>query len=305
MFFRHTILWLEFSVSIVLAGNSSFLDKVLIPGEDWRLLGKGYRFSEGTAVDRNGRIYFNDLQTSKGYRIDGDKVVEWRSDTRKSIGQTFGTDGESLYTVSFGYPEVTCLDVTGNSSIFAKGSRGNDIVCHPNGNFYITNPPGVMAENPKPSKIWLLTPNADWIQVHEGIRFTNGIAISPDGKSLYVNDWRGVHVYRFDILENGRLGEAESFIQLKKPDDRNTAGSDGMRVDSEGRVWVTTLIGIQVFDEKGKPLGILKGPEERQSHFVFGGTEFDTMYLTTVNAIYRRKLNVRGINPWDRNISNN
>lgn len=279
--------------------ENGFLKEILIPGEDWELIGEGYRFSEGTTVNREGIVYFNDIQASIGYWIDGDKPVQWCSNTNKAIGQTFGADGVSLFTVSWGVPEVIRFDRDGNRTVFATGNKGNDIVCHPSGNLYMTNPPGIQAGENEISRIWMIRPNGERVMVYEGIRFTNGIALSPDGKILYVNDWRLFHVYRFPVHEDGTLGKPECFIELSKPAEETSAGSDGMRIDSEGRIWVTTSLGIQVFDSTGIALGILKGPEGRQSHMVFGDPNFDTLYLTTVKAIYRRKLNVRGVNPWD------
>lgn len=279
--------------------SSCFLDQVLIPGEYWELVGEGYRFSEGTTVNREGKVYFNDIQASTGFHIDGNEVVQWCDDTHQALGQTFGADGKSLFTVSWGVPQVVRIDAEKNRSVLAKGNKGNDIVCHPSGNLYLTNPPGIQAEEHEVSRIWMIRPNGERVLVFEGIRFTNGIALSPDSKTLYVNDWRLFHVYRFAVHEDGSLGDPDRFIELAKPADKPSAGSDGMRVDSKGRIWVTTHLGIQVFDSTGLPLGILKGPDERQSHLVFGGTNFDTLYLTTVKAIYRRKLNVRGVNPWD------
>ena len=278
--------------------QADFLDQVLIPGEDWERLGEGYRFSEGTAVRRDGTVYFNDIQASIGYRIEDSNVVQWNPDTKQAIGQTFGADGTTLYTVSWGIPEVKRYDAGDTMSVFNKGALGNDIVCHPSGNLYMTNPPGIQAGEHEISKIWLIRPDGDRVLVYEGIRFTNGIALSPDATMLYVNDWRRFHVYRFPIRDDGLLGEPDCFIELARPDDKPSAGSDGMRVDSTGRIWVTTHLGIQVFDKDGQALGILKGPEDRQSHLVFGGPNFDILYLTTVKAVYRRKLNVRGVNPW-------
>ncbi len=295
---RVTLFFIYPFINYMNAQDGEFLHQVLIPGEDWELLGEGYRFSEGTAVRRDGTVYFNDIQASIGYRIEDSEVVQWNPDTQQAIGQTFGSDGITLYTVSWGIPEVKRFDAKNNMSVFNKGALGNDIVCHPSGNLYMTNPPGIRAGENEVSKIWLIRPDGVRVLVFEGIRFANGIALSPDGKTLYVNDWRLFHVYRFEVRDDGSLGEPDCFIELAKPDDKTSAGSDGMRTDNKGRIWITTHLGIQVFDKDGTALGILKGPEERQSHLVFGGPSFDTLYLTTVKAVYRRKLNVRGVNPW-------
>ena len=287
------------SVSDAGERQEAFWREVLIPGDDWQLLGDGYRFSEGTAVNRQGQVYFNDIQASIGYRIVGDSVEVWCPDNAKPLGQAFGPDGRELYTVSWGVPEIVRYCPDGKREVFVRGLLGNDIVCHPSGNFYMTNPPPMDADDDAVSRIWLIRGDGEPVLVHKGIQFTNGIALSPDGRLLYVNDWKSCAVYRFAVLEDGRLGPLEPFLELAKPMDQDTAGSDGMRVDCNGRIWVTTVLGIQVFDADGQALGILKGPEDRYSHLVFGGPRFDTLYLTTVNALYKRRLNVRGLNPWD------
>src|SRR5262249_48280831 len=149
-----------------------------IPGEDWQLVGEGYKFTEGPAVNAKGEVFFNDVSSSKTYKIGLDgKISQFLADSRKGDGQAFGPDGR-LYAVATADQKIAAYDANGKSTAIADGFVGNDIVVAHNGNVYVTNPPSNNSNDP--SKVILIRPNGETKVVDTGLKFSNGITLSPD-----------------------------------------------------------------------------------------------------------------------------
>jgi sugar lactone lactonase YvrE len=78
--------------------------------------------------------------------------------------------------------------------------------------------------------------------------------------------------------------------------------ADGLKVDREGRLWVATRLGIQICDQPGRVNAIIPTPNGKITNLVFGGPNFDTLYASCVDKVYRRRLKVTGANAWDQPI---
>ena len=191
------------------------LNDILIPGEGWQLVSEGYKFVEGPAVNTKGQVFFNDVTNSKTYKIGLDgKVVQFIADSKKGNGQAFGPDGR-LYAVATGEQKVVAYDADGSAKVIAEGWVGNDIVVAHNGNVYVTNPP---ADNVNaPSKVWLIKPNGEKTVVDTGLKYANGITLSPDQTLLYVADYRSHWVYSYLIQPDGSLQDKQRFYWLHMP----------------------------------------------------------------------------------------
>ena len=122
----------------------------------------------------------------------------------------------------------------------------------------------------------------------------NGIAFSPDEKRLYIVDSAGgrtkgepKHIRVFDVGENGKLSGGQEFADC-------TAGRfDGMRFDTEGRLWAATDDGVHCLASDGTLIGKVKIPEIC-SNVVFGGPKRNTLYVTATNSLYAVMLHVNG-----------
>lgn len=274
------------------------LQDILITGADWELVADGYRFTEGPAVNARGEIYFTDVANSKIYKIGLDnKVSEYVSDSKRANGQAFGPDGK-LYVVESGDQKIVMYDRDGKATVIADGFVGNDIVVAHNGNVYVTNPP---ADNENaPSKIWLIKPNREKILVDTGLKYSNGITLSPDQTLLYVADYRSHWVYSYVIQPDGTLKNKQRFFWLHVPDTSDQSNADGLRVDSDGRLYVATAMGIQVCDQAGRVQCIIPTPNRRLSNLSFGGEHFDILFATCGDRIYKRRMKVKGAQAWDK-----
>jgi gluconolactonase len=275
------------------SGNH-LLAELLIPGEDWQLVGQGYKFTEGPAVNARGEVFFNDVAGNRTYRVGPDgKPVVYLPESQNANGQAFGPDGRR-YVVT-GASSIVAYDAKA-ARVIADGFAGNDLVVAHNGNVYATNPPG--KDSTEPSKVWLIRPNGEKSVVDTGLRYANGITLSPDQSLLYVDDHRSHWVYSYQIQPDGTLLHKQRYYALHVPETADDAGADGMRVDRAGRLYVATRLGIQICDQAGKVTAIIPTPNRRLSNLTFGGKNFDLLFATAGDRVYRRRLKTQGANAW-------
>ena len=118
----------------------------------------------------------------------------------------------------------------------------------------------------------------------------NGLAFSPDGKRLYIDDTktREIHVYDF---ANGEIGPGRLFGKEDLPGARG--GPDGMKVDRNGNLFVTGPLGVWVWDPEGHHLGTIVTPEG-PANMAWGDPDFSTLYITARRSVYRIETKTRG-----------
>jgi gluconolactonase len=272
------------------------LATLLIPGEGWQLVGEGYRLAEGPAANARGEVFFTDIPNSKAYKIDLDgRLTEFLGDTKRANGQAFGPDGR-LYAVATGSRQILAYDDAGHASVIAEGFAGNDLVVAHNGNIYVTDPSGNATNDP--SKVWLIKPDGTKQVVDTGLRYANGVTLSPDQTLLYVADYRSHWVYSYVIQPDGTLAQKQRYYWLREPDTDDQSYADGIRVDRDGRLYVATRLGIQICDQAGRVNAIIPTPNGRITNLCFGGPRFDTLFATCNDKVYKRRLNTTGVNAW-------
>jgi gluconolactonase len=276
--------------------RNAYLQEILQPGASWELVSSGYKFTEGPAVNAKGEVYFNDVSNSKTYRIalDGE-VTEFVSDSKGGDGQNFGPDGR-LYAVASRDQKILAYAADGTASVITEGFRGNDLVVRHDGSIYVTEPGW---DGKSPSKVWLIRPGGEKQVVDTGLKFSNGITLSPDQTLLYVADSQSHWVYSYQIQADGRLAYKQRYFHLHMPDTADDSGADGLRCDRDGRLYVATRMGIQICDQAGRVECILPTPNGRVSNLAFGGENFDTLFAACGGEIYKRKLKVKGALPFE------
>jgi sugar lactone lactonase YvrE/enterochelin esterase-like enzyme len=282
-------LWKDWPAPVKAGAGSSQLKEILLPDEDWKLVAKGYKFTEGPAVNAKGEVFFNDIPNSKTYKIGLDgEVSPFLADSKKANGQAFGPNGR-LYAVT-GTQQVLAYNTNAKSEVVADGISGNDIVVGHDGGVYVTQPGG----GREPSLVWYISPKGEKKIVDKGLRFANGVTLSPDQSLLYVADYASHWVYSYQIRPDGSLAHKQRYYHLHVPDSADDSGADGMRVDREGRLYVATRLGIQICDQAGRVNCIVPTPNGKVSNLCFGGANFDTLFATCGDRVYKRKLKVRG-----------
>ncbi len=287
-------LWRDWPAPIPVGRGSQQLQDILIPGEDWELVGDGYQFTEGPTADATGTVYFNDIPNNKTYKIGPDgKPVVINDKSNRSNGMGYGPDGRR-YVVSTGTEQILAIDAENKPAVIAEGIRGNDLVVLKNGNVYVTNP----SQTNEPGKVWLVKPDGDKSVVDTGLNFPNGVTVSPDQSLLYVAEARSHWVWSYQVQPDGSLKHKQRYYHLHMPDTADAAGGDGMRVDRDGRLYVATRMGIQVCDQAGRVNCIIPTPNGKSSNLTFGGPDFNVIYVTAGEKVYRRKVKSIGANAW-------
>lgn len=281
----------------VTTGNSKnqVLSDILIPGENWELVGQGYRFTEGMAANAAGEVFYQDIPNSKTYKIGLDgKMTTLAIDAKKASGTSFGPDGRR-YVVAGGTKQILSYDANEKETVIADSLSGNDLVVAGNGNIYVTSPDGTE----RPGKLYLIRPNGEKTVVDAGLKFPNGIALAPDQTQLYVAESASHWVWIYTIQPDGSLTNKQRYGWLHVPDNQDNAWADGLKCDREGRVYTNSRMGIQILDQTGRVNAILPVPSGQPSNCCFGGPGFNTLYVSCGDKVYRRKLKVHGDNPFE------
>jgi gluconolactonase len=134
----------------------------------------------------------------------------------------------------------------------------------------------------------------------------NGVELSPDGKVLYVNNtWAQPgenFVWAYDVADDGSLASKRRFAMLNLtpevlgaavPADRFDSRADGMAVDTDGRLYVATKTGVQIFQSDGTSVGTLWVPDYPVS-VTFGGSKGDILYMVGESSVWAIQTKVRG-----------
>jgi sugar lactone lactonase YvrE/enterochelin esterase-like enzyme len=294
-------LWKDYPKPVGHVSNNAerhFITEILDPESDWQVVSQGYKFTEGPAVDRNGNVYFVDAAESKIFCADSQsgKVTLFKTDTGGASGLMFGRDGR-LYAAAGKKKSIIAYTSDGAESVIAEGMGSNDLA--------VTSAGAIYFSDPAAHRIWYVDAKGAKRVVHEGsdIIFPNGVRLSPDEALLYVADTASRWVWSFQVQPDGSLANGEPFYHLEIPDEVESgplrAGADGMTVDTEGYLYVATKLGIQICDQPGRVVGIIRKPGTADpSNLVFGGPNLDMLYVTAGDKLYRRHLRRKGLFPW-------
>lgn len=289
-------LWKDHGKQPIKAGKGSpQMQQVLADGEGWKLVGEGYKFTEGPIANAKGEVFFTDVPEGKTYKVGASGKPElFLANNGKASGHAFGPGGE-LFGVGGAIDGLVTYDVGGKMNKLCEGVKGNDLVVLNNGSAYITAP---SAKN----EIVYVSPKGEKAVVDAGIKFPNGITTSPDQTLLYVAESRTHWVYSFQIQLDGTLKHKQKYFHLHVPDTVDEASADGLKVDRDGRVYVATNMGVQFCDQPGRVNGVIPTPNGKCANICFGGERFDVLYATCGDKVFARKLKVTGYNHFDKPI---
>ena len=261
------------------------------PAHDWELVSQGYKFTEGPAVDREGNVFFTDIPNNRIHKIGTDgKVSVFKEDSGGANGLMFGPDGR-LYACQNGRKRIIAYTADGAESVIAEDLNSNDLVINQKGEFHVTDPTN--------KRVWFIDANRSKRVVHEGLEFPNGVMLSPDQSLLTVADSRSKWVWSFQVLPDGSLANGQPFYRLETPDDTGASGADGLTVDSDGYLYVTSRVGLQICDQPGRVVAILNKPHSGSlSNVVFAGSDLRTLYVTAGDRVFKRQIRRKGVLPW-------
>lgn len=275
-------------VPAVASAQDMQVSDVLIDGEAWQLVSQGHTFTEGPAVDAEGRVFFTDNRASRIHKIDLDgKVSLFAENTGNTNGMKFGPDG-LLYGCRNGDKQIVSYDAQAKVQVVASDVNSNDLVVAGNGAIYFTDPPG--------GRLWFISPDRQKRVVAEGLR-PNGVILWADQGTLVVTDANEPILWTFRVEPDGSLTCKDRYygpLQLRSGN--LSPGSDGMTIDSRARLYVATNAGLQFFDPTGRLGGTIANPHTaRMTNVCFGGPQLDTLYLTVGDKVFKRKTKATGV----------
>jgi len=262
-----------------------------------------FQGTEGPIALPDGTVAFTEGGANRITRIDKDgKVSVYLDNTNGSNALAFDSKGR-LVSVQRGpaHVQIGIIGPKGSEATLADNFEGNpnDLVVTKNDGIYFTVP-GPLSEaqargkapsaTPFVPAVYHIAPNSGRaVKVAEGITNPNGIQLSPDERTIYVNDTRGEYLIAMDVQPNGTLGPKRDFARyegVQRDAQGIASGADGLAVDSDGRVYAATAIGVQVFSAKGQHLGTIPLSRPPQN-LAFAGPDKKTLYVVGRNAAWK------------------
>ena len=274
------------------------LTQVLVEGQEWELVSKGHQFTDGLASDAKGNLYFTDvLGAANIYRIAPDGTQETvYSDAPRVSGMQFGPDGRIYACQGGSFGRIVAFDLKKKTmEVVAQGVKPNDLVVTREGHVYFTETPKRQVTHIAPGG----KPEAVDVSTNKtGLLRPNGIALTPEHGTLSVSDSGGRYTWVYRIEPDGKLSYRESYLTMRTPTPDLPSKGDGMTIDAVGRFYVTSAVGIQMFDPTGRMGGVILPPTNKPIVSVaFAGTDLSYLYVASGDEIYRRQTKTQGITP--------
>jgi sugar lactone lactonase YvrE len=297
------------------------LDQIVESSQAERLA-TGFEFTEGPLWHPEGYLLFVNNRRNLIYRlVPGGQPEVIRENSGAANGLTFDLQGR-LIMCEGDNRRITRWEPDGTITIIADRWEGkrlhrpNDVVCHSDGSIYFTNPGGRL--DPAEREIDFhgvhrIAPDGTVTAVVTDLQYPNGLAFSPEERILYVANTRRddgcvqekergevcTHQYirAYDVAADGTLSNSRISANMYSAED---GVPDGMKVDTEGRVYCTGPEGVWVFDPTGNHLGIIRLPEI-PANCAWGGPDHRTMYFTARSSVYSLRMKTTGVSAWRGN----
>ena len=280
--------------------------RAVIGDVEFEEIGSGFDFTEGPIWNhREEHLIFSDIPGNimRRWRPDG-SIATWRQPSNMANGNAYDPQGR-VVTCEHATSRVTRTEADGSVTVLASHYAGkelnspNDIVVKSDGSIYFTDPgfgrmeyyglpreqqltfQGVYRLDPESRALTLLVSDFDQ---------PNGLCFSVDATQLFVNDTMRGHVRVFDVEANGTLANSRVWAE---PTGERDGVPDGMKVDSEGNLYVTGPGGIHVFDAGATCLGVIYTPKGC-ANFCWGEDDMKSLFVTAGTSLYRVRVNVAG-----------
>jgi enterochelin esterase family protein len=283
-----------------LGGDLTLLN-LLIPGESWKVVADNLGFADALCSDAQGNIYFCDMKAPAVYKISAADGTKTELCKESVSGLEFSPDGKRLIACQGAQSRILSIDIeTKEVKTIAQGVKPNDLAVTSEGHILFTDTGAqqVVRVDPTSGKTTV---------VDTGISKPNGIALSNDGGTLAVSDYGGDSTWMFRINAMGDLDAKMPVMPMLLPIDPkgdfrfnepppyvSASKGDGMAVDKKGRYYVTSELGVQIFDPTGRPCGLLPKPNKDQplTTCILAGAKHNTLIIANGTTVYSRELKV-------------
>jgi gluconolactonase len=260
----------------------------------------GTLWAEGPAWNGVGRyLLWSDIPNNVQMRFieEDSRVTVFRNPSGYSNGNTFDFEGREL-SCEHGGRRVVRYEYNGRVTVIADMFEGkrfnspNDIVVHPDGSIWFTDPPygingdyeGFKAEKELKEAVYRVD-NGKITKITDEMSGPNGICFSPDYKKLYVADTGTGRETRVYDIDGTKVRNGKRFIQLDIPGSGEPSYADGIRCDVDGNVWCGARPGVQVVTPNGERIGVIRLPETC-ANVCFGGTRRNRLFMAASQSLY-------------------
>ncbi|GAA3578097.1 SMP-30/gluconolactonase/LRE family protein [Snuella lapsa] len=257
----------------------------------------GFLFTEGPAIAKDGRVYFTDQPNDRIHIWDqNNKTSLFLEGTGRSNGMYFNAKGQ-LIACADENNQLVSFNMNKERTLLHEGFNGlhlnapNDLWITPNQGIYFTDPyyhrkywSNDHKQVQDTQGVYYLDREGNIIRVIDDYKKPNGIIGTPDGKTLYVADIEAGKIWQYNIQSDGRLTNKTLFAPH---------GSDGMTIDHQGNIYLTSGK-IWVYNPKGKLIETIEVPES-PSNVCFGGKKRNTLFITARTSVYTLKMKVHGV----------
>lgn len=294
-----------------LAAESSTFWTLIDRGANLTRVAGDFGFTEGPVWDDAGFLYVSDEEKNKIYRV----YLDGRPDGQKkeeviSLGDPDGSTYDRkhrLIDCASVLRAIIAVTPDGKYTTLADHYEGkkfnspNDVIVGPDGGLYFTDPTldlvkGETQEIPFQG-VYRLDEKGNVRLLTKDLTQPNGLAFSPDGKRFYVDDSEQRNIRVYDVGSGGALTNGRIFAQ--EPGGEHDGVPDGIKVDTDGNLFVTGPKGIWVWDPQGHHLGTIEMPEQ-PANLAWGDKDFQTLYVTATTSVYRLRLKAQGFVPYLR-----
>ncbi len=276
---------------VMAMGYGAVKASVVAPGAKVEKLAGGFSFTEGPAADAKGNIFFSDIPNNRIHKwsLNG-TLSTFRENSGGSNGLYFDKKG-NLLACEGGGRRLVSIDPQGKVTVLADRYQNkrfnslNDLWIDPKGGIYFTDPSYGRRDNLEQDgeHAYYLSPDRKrLIRVINDMVRPNGVIGTPDGKLLYVADPGGKKTFAYKINNNGTLSNKKLFAP---------EGSDGMTIDNEGNIYLTTRV-VAVYNKKGEKIETIKVPEG-PANVTFGGPDKHTLFITARTSLYSVRMRVK------------
>lgn len=256
----------------------------------------GFAFAEGPAWSPAGFLVFSDIPNNQLLQFTPGKPAGiFRENSNGANGNRFDAQGR-LYSCESHSRRVIRTDKKGKVEVVAERWQGkrlnapNDLAIRKEGDVYFTDPAFGNQQDTRELDffgVFHVSKKGELDVIAKPKGRPNGIALSPDGRTLYVSNSDEKNVRAYDLDKNGGASNERVLISGIE------GVPDGMCVDAKGDVYVAADH-VQVYSAEGKPLGIIR-TGETPSNCAFGDPDLGSLYITARTSVYRVRLDVKGI----------
>jgi gluconolactonase len=284
-----------------LKANSPRLWDLVSPETKLETVGSGYGFTEGPVWDERGFLYVSDETTNKIFRLYPDGHAQDVVSLGDPDGNTYDKRHRLIDCASV-LRAIIAVEPDGKYTVLADRYQGkkfnspNDVVLGPDGALYFTDPTLDLVKGEKQELpfqgVFRLGTNGDVTLLIKDLAQPNGLAFSPDGSKLYVDDSERKDIHVYDVGSDGTVSNPRLFAKMEGPGD-----PDGMRVDTAGNLYVTGPYGVWIFDPAGNHLGTINLPEQT-ANLTWGDADYGTLYFTSSTSVFKLRTRATGFVPY-------